>query len=143
MKKINFCLVFLTMLLFSTSCEKYLDKAPEADISEKEVFGNFISFQGYIEDMYKCIMDPDKGQAWNPYLFADETLNNKPYPFDNGDYWGSNNYFYGKTADPESTNPRDRRIWEYAWYAIRTANDALEKIDQEGLFQGTEEEKMN
>jgi hypothetical protein len=141
MKKFNSCLVFLTILLFSTSCEKYLDKSPEADISEKEVFGNFISFQGYIEEMYKCIMDPDKGGAWNPYLFADETLNNKPYPFDNGDYWGSNNYFYGKTANPSSTNPRDRRIWEYAWYAIRKANDALEKIDQEGLFQGTDEEK--
>lgn len=141
MKKINFCLVFLTILLFFTSCEKYLDKSPEADISEKEVFGNFISFQGYIETMYNCIMDPDKGGAWNPYLFADETLNNKPYPFDNGDYWGSNNYFYGKTANPSSTNPRDRRIWEYAWYAIRMANDALDKIDKEGLFQGTDEEK--
>ena len=39
-----------------------------------------------------------------------------------------------------SNTTRDRRIWEYAWYAIRQANLALEKIDQQGLFEGTEEE---
>lgn len=141
MKNWKFYIVFLMGTLFFTSCEKYLDKAPEADISEKEVFGNFISFQGFIEELYNCIVDKNKGQAWNPYLFADETLNNKPYAFDQGNYWPSENYFYGKSVSPNDHNPRTKRIWEYAWYAIRKANVALEKIDEEGLFQGTEEEK--
>lgn len=145
MKKINHYiksgLLFLMLVLGSTSCEDYLDKAPEADITEKDVYGNFTSFQGFTEEMYNCIMDPDKGGAWNKYLFADETLNNKPYNFDYGNYWGNETYFYGINANPTSTNPRDRRIWEYAWYAIRKANLAIEKIDEEGLFEGTEEEK--
>ena len=123
------------------SCEEYLDKAPEANISEKDVYGNFTSFQGFVEQMYNCIMDPNKGGAWNKYLFADETLNNKPYNFDYGNYWGNETYFYGTNVNVTSTNPRDRRIWEWAWYAIRVANLALEKIEQEGLFEGTEEEK--
>lgn len=135
------CAILLMLLFASTACEDYLDKAPEADITEKDVYGNFNSFQGFVEEMYNCIMDPDKGGAWNKYLFADETLNNKPYNFDYGNYWGHETYFYGQKANPTSTNPRDRRVWEYAWYAIRKANLALEKIEQEGLFEGTEEEK--
>jgi starch-binding outer membrane protein, SusD/RagB family len=133
--------IFLMLILVSTSCEDYLDKAPEASINEKDVYGNFTSFQGFVEELYNCIMDPDKGGAWNKYLFADETLNNYQYNFDNGNYWGSETYFYGATLNPTSNTARDRRIWEYAWYAIRKANLALEKIDEEGLFEGTPEEK--
>jgi len=135
------CILWGVLILISTSCEDYLDKAPAADITEKDVYGNFTSFQGFVEEMYNCIMDPDKGGAWNKYLFADETLNNYPYNFDNGNYWGNETYFYGVSAKPTSTNPRDRRVWEYAWYAIRKANLALEKIEEEGLFEGTAEEK--
>ncbi len=138
--KIANYLIFF-MLMFFASCEDYLDKAPEASITEKDVYGNFQSFQGFVEEMYNCIMDPDKGGAWNKYLFADETLNNKPYAFDYGNYWGNETYFYGVSVNPSSMNPRDRRIWEYAWYAIRKANLAIEKIEEPGLFEGTEEEK--
>jgi hypothetical protein len=140
---LKFNLLFLFFVLFSTSCEDYLDKAPEADVTEKDAFGNFQSFQGFVEQMYNCIMDPDKGGAWNKYLFADETLNNYPYAFDNGNYWGNETYFYGASIVVTSNTTRDRRIWEYAWYAIRVANMALEKIEQPDLFTGTEEEKKH
>jgi hypothetical protein len=132
--------LLLTALLF-VSCENYLNKAPEADINDKVAFGNFNSFQGFVEEMYNCIMDPNKGGSWNKYLFADETLNNYPYAFDNGNYWGNEAYFYGIAANPTSTEPRNKRIWELAWYGIRKANLALEKLDEEGLFTGTQEEK--
>ncbi|PWJ56925.1 putative outer membrane starch-binding protein [Dyadobacter jejuensis] len=132
--------IILACLLL-VSCEDYLDKAPEADITEQVAYGNFISFQGFIEEMYNCIMDPNKGGAWNKYLFADETLNNYPYAFDNGNYWGNEAYFYGQNVNTTDNNSRTKRIWEYAWYAIRKSNLALEKLEEEGLFQGTEEEK--
>jgi hypothetical protein len=132
--------VLLSALLL-ISCERYLDKAPEADITEKVAYGNFNSFQGFVEEMYNCIMDPNKGGAWNKYLFADETLNNYPYAFDNGNYWGNEGYFYGQTVNTTDNNPRSKRVWEYAWYGIRKANVAIEKLDTEGLFQGTDEEK--
>lgn len=136
-----FAVVLVALILPLNSCEDYLDKAPQADISEKDAFGNFRSFQGFVEEMYNCIMDPNKGGAWNRYLFADETLNNKPYPFDDGNYWSNETYFFGQSVNTTDNNPRTKRIWEYAWYAIRKANLALEKIDEPGLFEGSEEEK--
>jgi hypothetical protein len=138
---------FISIFLISvlgisvTSCEDYLNKAPESDISDKDAFGNFVSFQGFIEEMYNCIMDPDKGGAWNRCLFADETLGPSPYPFDQGNYWSNESYFFGQSVNTTDGNSRTKRIWEYAWYALRKANLAIAKIDGEGLFEGTEEEK--
>lgn len=140
-KYIVFSLLAFASLFFVVSCEDYLDKSPEADITEKDVYGNFRSFQGFIEQMYNCIMDPDKGGAWNKYSFADETLNNKIYNFDYGNYWGNEAYFYGQSVNVTVMEGRNRRVWEYAWYGIRVANLALEKIEEEGLFEGTTEEK--
>lgn len=138
----KFYLIFLVLICISTSCEDYLDQAPEADISEKDAFGDFTSFQGFIEEMYNCVMDPDKGGAWNNYSFADENLNNKVYAFDIGNYWANEGYFHGRpNVNPASLSPRDRRIWDWAWYAIRKANVALEKLEEPGLFEGTQVEK--
>lgn len=138
----SFYVIFLMLLLVSTSCEDYLDKAPEADITEKDAFGNFNSFQGFVEQMYNCIMDQDKGNAWNNYSFADENLNNKIYNFDIGNYWSNEGYFMGKpNVNPSAIAGRERSVYEWAWYAIRVANLALAKLDEEGLFEGTSEEK--
>jgi hypothetical protein len=124
-----------------TGCEGYLNKDKESNISAKDVFGSFLSFQGFVEEMYNCVFDKNKGQAWNPYLFADERLNNKPYPFDAGNYRPSRDYFYGKSVTPDDGNPRTKRVWEYAWYAIRKANVSLAKLQEKNLFSGTKEEK--
>ena len=142
------------VLLFS-SCEDYLERTPEADISDKLIFGNFRSFQGWTEQMYNCITDQAKAGNWNQYLFADETLNSvRFYGFDNGDYWSAEAYFYGKEVDVNATgipvqrgdaheggDPTKRRVWEWAWYAIAIANITLEKLDEPGLFVGTPEER--
>jgi hypothetical protein len=133
--------ISILLVISAVSCEDYLDKAPESDISDKDAFGNFVSFQGFVEEMYNCIMDPDKGGAWNRCLFADETLGPSPYPFDQGNYWSNETYFFGQSVNTTDGNSRTKRIWEYAWYAIRKANLAIAKIDEEGLFEGTEEEK--
>ncbi len=138
---ISFYVIFIMLIFLSTSCEEYLDKAPEADISEKDAFGNFTSFQGAVEELYNCVMDPDKGGAWNNYSFADENLNNKIYNFDIGNYWSNEGYFSGKGINTTSNEGRNRRVYEYAWYAIRKANLALAKLEEDGLFEGTQEEK--
>ncbi len=139
---IKYYVIFLMLILISTSCEDYLDKAPDADVTEKDAFGDFLSFQGFVEELYNCVMDPDKGGAWNNYSFADENLGFNPYPFDRGDYWNNSGYFHGRpNVNPSSLEGRDRRVWEWSWYAIRKANLALEKLEVEGLFEGTPEER--
>ena len=37
----------------ATSCEDYLDKAPDSDITEADAFGNFTAFQGFIEQVQR------------------------------------------------------------------------------------------
>lgn len=140
-KYTNIGLLFVLTLVLALSCEDYLDKSPEADVTEKDVYGNFRSFQGFVEQMYNCIMPHNLGGAWNKYMFADERLNNKRYNFDYGNYWGHETYFYGQSVNITSLEGRHRRVWEYAWYGIRVANLALEKLEQEDLFEGTPEEK--
>ncbi len=136
-------IIIATVLVSLISCEEYLDKSPQSDITENDVFKNFVSFQGFTEQMYNCVMDPNKGRAWNNYLFADETLGPYPYQFDYGNYWGTEIYFYGGDgrADVTSLEPRNRRIWHWAWHGIRVANIALEKLEVPGLFEGTVEER--
>lgn len=136
--KINKFSYLLILLFLLSSCESYLDQAPEASITEKEVYGSFISFQGFVEEMYNCVTDYNKAQAWNPYLFADETLNNYPYPFDLGNYWSQSDLFYGSTANTNN-EPRSKRIWPLCWYGIRKANLGLSKLEL--LTDATQEEK--
>jgi len=75
---------FLNVLLVGLSlgaCEDYLDKAPEATLAETDIFRNFVSFQGFVEEMYHCITDPHKALAGNIYhsmLISEEVLSNAP-----------------------------------------------------------------
>ena len=136
--KLNFIVSTIIILLVSASCESYLDKAPEATITEKDAYGNFKSFQGFIEELYNCVPDPNKCGAWNQYLFADEVLYNGIYAFDQGNYWNQSSYQYGTSANTDD-NSRTKRLWPLAWYGIRKANLALEKLPL--LIDATQEEK--
>ena len=130
-----------SIVSMTTSCEAYLDKAPDSDITEKDAFGNFTAFQGFVEQLYNVVMGYDKGGAWNRYSFADEDLTIATSNFDTGNWWGNETYFYGKFS-PTTNEGRDQRIWEASWYGIRTANMALEHLDKEDSeFVGTDEER--
>lgn len=138
--KLSFIAGVIILVLTLGSCEKYLDKAPAASITEKDAFGNFISFQGFVEEMYNCITDYAQIGLAN-YLLADEVLNNYPYPFDLGDYWAQSNIFlYGTTASVGTNlNNFNKRVWPLCWYGIRKANLSLSKLDL--LVDATQEEK--
>ena len=126
------------------SCVDYLNKAPESNISDKEVFGNFYSFQGWVEEMYVCIANPHQRLAGDYYHTFNtyDMLFSEPMYWDNGDYWSqlflfpnaANNQLNLGTVD----GTMQKRVWPLAWYAIRKANLGLEKLD---LLEGTQEEK--
>ena len=96
MKKIGTILLSIaaafTIVATTASCEKYLDKAPDSDITENDAFGNFTAFQGFIEQLYNLVMGYDKGNAWNRYSFADEDLTVGTSNFDTGNWWANENY---------------------------------------------------
>ncbi len=132
-------IISIVMLgLFSGSCEKYLDKAPSSDIIENDVFGNFISFQGFVEELYNCVVNYPSAEVPCHYLFGDETLYNSPLSFDLGDYWFQRDLFYSDSYSTVNA-PRAKRIWPLCWYGIRKANIAISKINL--MTEGTQEEK--
>ena len=136
--KLSYIVSFMVMALILGSCENYLDKSPEATITDKDAFGNFVSFQGFVEEMYNCITDYNKAGAWNNFLFADEVLYNSPFAFDQGNYWSQSELLYGTTANTDN-NSRSKRIWPLCWYGIRKANMTLSKLDL--LTDATQEQK--
>ena len=142
------CILILGLLL--TSCEDFLDKAPEINITEDDVFNKFFTFQGFVEDMYQCIVDPAQGSGsdmnWN---FGDDVLISPSSWFtsaffDRGDYWWWTNSnqrstFSGTIGSPSNTTSIDRGYWQSGWYGIRLSNLALANRDK--MVSGTQEEK--
>jgi hypothetical protein len=119
-----------------TSCKKYLDRAPEANITEKDVFANFRSFQGFTEELYACLPDMSKS-TWNgEWNTGDDMLSttNANYrlnaEFDNGNYmaWRTGGGGWDNSWLDDSgpnTNPNeshDKGLWPLSWYGIRKAN---------------------
>lgn len=145
MKKFNqFKLAFMVMIMAAglgmVSCEKYLDKAPEASISDKDAFGNFVSFQGFVEELYNCETDYSKvlgGNYYYNFLCADEALGNKPLLWDDGNYWDQGKFLTGALNTNVAT--MSKRVWPLSWYAIRKANLGLSKIDL--LTDATQEQR--
>lgn len=151
-KKINIVLLTLVVGVF-LSCEDYLDKAPEAEIMDKEVFGNFRSFQGFVEELYHCIPDYTKATWVCDWNIADEIIATTganwrlTVAFDNGDYWAwwhgngwSQSYFENYGAGPNTDdNAHTKNYWSLAWYGIRKANLGLINLDK--LVDATPEER--
>lgn len=139
--RIGLLIGLITLGLSITSCEKYLDKSPESTITEKDVYGNFVSFQGFVEEMYNCICDPHKALAGNIYhnmFLGDEVLSNAPLLWDDGNYWFDQGRFLTGSLNT-SNSTMGKRIWPLAWYAIRKANLGLSKLDM--MTDATQEQK--
>jgi starch-binding outer membrane protein, SusD/RagB family len=140
--------IFLLGLVLTTSCEDYLNKAPEVNTTEDDVFSKWLTFQGFIEDMYQGVPDPTLGNSaegnWN---YADDGIcgdqNMMCEYFAKGDYWrwmnGSWSAFYGTSSNNTNSGSKGKKgYWRNGWYTIRNANLAIENIDK---FNGTQEEE--
>lgn len=144
--KLRFLLGVLFVGVSLVSCEEYLDKAPEATITEQDVYGNFVSFQGFVEQMYECITDPHKNLCavyYNNMFLADEVLSNAPLMWDDGNYWTNQSRFLIADRTIQDMlvdhNSSKKRILPMAWYAIRKANLGLSKLEL--MTDATQEEK--
>lgn len=135
------------------SCKKYLDKSPEAAVSEKDVFVNFRNFQGFTEELYACLPDMSKS-TWNgEWNTGDDILSttNANYrlnaEFDNGNYWAwrtngggwDNSWLDDNGAQTNPGESHNKGLWPLSWYGIRKANIGLANLDK--LVDATQEEK--
>lgn len=148
---IGFCILLSAVVL--VSCEEYLMKAPETNISEDEAFTNFNNFQGYTEELYNVVPDFSNSYWTSNWNFGDDviTSNDMDYHivdmFDEGNFWGWQSEHNGwgtswldKGGVPSTTSSDrfSKEIWDHGWYAIRKANVGLQNLDK---FQGSQMEK--
>lgn len=141
------------LFLGLVSCKKYLDKSPEAAVSEKDVFVNFRNFQGFTEELYACLPDMSKS-TWNgEWNTGDDILSttNANYrlnaEFDNGNYWAwrtngggwDNSWLDDNGAQTNPGESHNKGLWPLSWYGIRKANIGLANLDK--LVDATQEEK--
>jgi hypothetical protein len=135
-----------------SSCTDYLDKAPEADLSEDDAFQNFRSFQGFTEEIYNCIPDFAKGYWNNSWNWGEDEIQALSinymmcYKIDNGDFWGwqseydgwQSGFMYRNSFAP-SGDRFAKSLWKGAWYGIRKCNLGLANLDR--LTDATVEER--
>jgi hypothetical protein len=152
-KKMMFSAGFFFLLLGMVSCKKYLDKSPDAVISQSDVFVNFRNFQGFTEELYSCIPDMSKATWNNEWNFGDDILSTTigtyrlNTEFDNGNYWAwrtngggwNNSWLDNNGAQTNPTDAHNKGLWPLAWYAIRKANIGLANMDK--MVDATQEEK--
>lgn len=129
--------VCLLSALLLSSCTDYLDRDPEAEVSDEDAFLSFENFQGFVEEMYCCIPDIT-GYTWaTDWTMGDETLHKNGGVWlndelDKGNYWfwtGWTSYLDHGSADTNPGSTNNKGLWPLAWYAIRKANMGLENLD--------------
>lgn len=149
-KKLVFPFLIVSIILGITSCKKYLDKSPLADIDETQAFESYRNFQGFVEELYNCVPLVTAIGSHNNWNFGEDELwemgDNRlfAYNVDHGDYWAWNTAIFGswfKTGgNPTSNNRGDKgNLWGLSWYGIRKANIGLANLDL--LLEATPEEK--
>ena len=91
MKKISKYIIILMALVFVASCEDYLDRPLQSDLPEEEVFKNFASAQGFVEVMYRYVVNQANSGNQNDgsnFLLSEEVISSNtgmlPFRFDNG-----------------------------------------------------------
>lgn len=146
MKNYIFKILFTATVMFSFSCEDYLDKAPESILTQEEIFKDFDHAQGFVEEMYALMPYYAQGSWWQTdYLYGDEAIINTTWtpsvPTDRGDLmiW-TGQHPLGGGGDPARDYPWERPgVWEGGFYGIRKANTIIENIDL--MVNATQKEK--
>lgn len=142
--RLYFCLIASAMVF--TSCEDYLNKAPDADITEQDIFQKYYTFQGYVDNIYQNIVDLDNRNEYNQGdagNYGDELVggqSDKMVLFDdNCDYWewinnGNCSHFYtwelNTDNGPGWAGIVKKGYWNNSWLGIRMANIAIANIDK-------------
>ena len=146
-------LIILAGIFTASSCKKYLDRSPLADIQDVDPYKNFRNFQGFTEELYNCIPLLSVTEAHNSFNLGEDEFwelgetRLLSYQIDQGNYMAWNNTFYnflGSGGDPANgtgTDPNRSKgkLWGLSWYAIRKANVGLANLDK--LTDATQEEK--
>ncbi|MCQ2974040.1 MAG: RagB/SusD family nutrient uptake outer membrane protein [Bacteroidales bacterium] len=134
-----------------TSCEDYLEKEPDTDISETEAFKNFTNFQGFVEQNYGNIPDKESCNwcpSWNwgdDEIFNPEADSRLTHQMDIGNFkaWTTTgNWLYKNDNNlTDYGNTFAHSLYPSMWYCIHVCNVGIHQLTEENNFLGSEEEK--
>lgn len=132
MKNNIFLSVILSSLILCTSCEDYLDKAPDEDLTLEQVFSQETTAERFLASVYYNLpWEMNLANNWgeNPFVGAADELD-EPYT----DVFC--NWMNMGAWSPDNT-PQD--IWNMTFQGIRKANLFLENVEKVPM----DEEKRN
>jgi hypothetical protein len=151
MKTLQKFIYLITGILLFWSCSEYLDKTPDATVTEKDVFGTYFDFQGFVDAIYYDIIDYPQLYLWNDLNMGGDVVDRSggtnAYQVVMGNYqsiigpsstsllW-NNRQTYGYGV---GTDDRDCGVWWSGWRGIRRCNISLKNFKY--LTQATQEEK--
>ena len=143
MKTINCLLIFVLGIFLLSSCKKYLDRTPAADVSDKDVFGTYDSFQGFLDPNYTEVINYTTTYDCSSMDIGGETHSyigwQSGYVANNGDYiyltQNGSVSLWRRTYSVSS----GAGIWRGGWEGIRRSNLALQQMNL--LSDATDEQR--
>ena len=147
MKKIYKQIIFVIVVaLGAWSCEDYLDVPPDANISEEDIFSNYNSFQGFVDQCYEFIVDYNSHAICVSGNLGGEVMGSKGwisgYHGSYGLYWalandgGQRSIFNGYNS---GNGIHQNGIWDFCWDGARVCNIGLGNLEL--LTNATQDEK--
>lgn len=135
-------------MLYAAGCSSFLDKTPASTVTDKDIFGTYESFQGFVDVMYSFLVDYNShiyctsGGSADFYIATQDWCTAQQEL--QGDYWqlgGNLEYHSNYRCNSVSNVLGDSTtgIYEDGWRGIRIANKALESMSL--LVNATNEEK--
>jgi starch-binding outer membrane protein, SusD/RagB family len=142
-------LVAFLLVMFTVSCNDYLDVPVESNVTEEDVYSTYKGYQGFVDYMYTLIIDYNRHALTTTGNIGGEVIGSgtmgwtSGYKAMRGTYqeWIGNQLHSNYNASAEKniiTDNAPTGEWPDSWKGIRAANKAIANID---MLQGTEEEK--
>lgn len=165
MKSYKVKILIILGLVFSFSCEDYLDVAPDAVIDEEEVFSTFNNAQGFVEEMYALVVSYEQqGHTFQDFLLGDDGFVDRPTKasgdIDAGRFYdvirdafvylnNHRNADYGSTGansanveNPNNFNRQRPGLYDGSLRGIRKANILIRNVEELDLMvNATQAEK--
>lgn len=128
MKKYSI-VAFLALTISLSSCKKYLDLAPNENITEDQVFSTAIQAEAFVNNIYSVL--PKRQTRGNGYFVAMDAISNEGAPtfwpggitINLGGYSPSSFPIGNANIAPAQANP-----WNIAYNGIRKTNILLKRL---------------
>lgn len=128
------------LFVFSTACEDFLDKSPDMGLTDSDVYKDYKSIRGFLDQSYKYLDnyhaydETNNGRTHIGSIsdeFASLYNNAESIPINNGNWISAEikNYEIGISAEVQNSTKKGTSIWK-AYKGLRIVNRVIRDIDK-------------